>query len=578
MNLSATIGPGKITDCFFINNNTETVELVGIQTKNPYTKSNCFSQFFGDTSWEINRTKVKLLKTGAINGPSLNENLYKSFKNLRIFDISNFGVKQLTSSALNLPCLEKLVASHNNLTSISEWIFLNLPNITEIDFSFNQITALNSENFRRALKLTVINVSNNKIVSLGPATFRSLSQLRTLHLNENFITAIYKTQFSEHKLDVLQLKNNPFAYVDCEFLPFLNGSLNDIRRIDTSCLSDSVEIDVNSPNDVVFRMANSSSELRCTKERFKNFTLLNISGNRMRNTSEILELLGPSIENVDLASNFIGKLDSQTFKKFNNLQYLNLSHTNLSNFGFKTFYHQSKLKTLDLGYNHLRTVNFTLLLRNFKNLTTLNLEGNDLIEINSVTRSNFPSLSFLGLSKNRFSCDYLATFLRQWEGLQLFHNPSDETHIDGVDCNHDDGNIDGAENEEMNEFSDATEATDLIEVTENVEDVSNINVERKTNTKLSNPPNTDHKKNKIELTNKSAHTSLEQTEKRSTDFRVIERVLLVLCIVCCGYLVLRKSKSIQEIKQKLARAYMERNVAYVNENHGSQNDIALIDS
>lgn len=503
----------EITDCFFINNQTDSIELVSNQTKIiSSTTSDCFSQYCRNASCMENRSNVKLLKTGVFNLSSLSETFYKSFKNLQVLDISYYGAKQLTSAALNLPYLEILNASHNNLINISEWIFLNLPNLKEIDFSYNQIAALYSTNFRRSLNLTVINVAHNKIATLESGTFRSLTQLRSLNLCDNLITIIDKNLFSEHKLDVLQLDNNPIVYIDCKFLSMRNISLENVEKIDISCLGDSVEIDLSGKDEAVFGIPRSNSELRCPIEKLKNLTFLNISGNRMKNISNMLELLGPSIKSLDVSLNFIGKLNSKTFKKFNNLQYLNLSHTNLSNFGFKTFYHQNKLKILDLSFNQLKKVNFTLFIRNFKNLTTLNLEGNDLVEINTVTRANFPALSVLGISKNHFTCDYLATFVRQWESLHLFHNPSDETHIDGVDCHH-------YEDEMVGE------------------------------------------------------TSVDQD---STDFRFIERILLVLCIVCCGYMLTKKSKTMQEIKQNLMRMWVERNAVY--RSRSNQNNISLIDS
>lgn len=561
-------GLGTITDCFFINNNTESVELVGINTKSTYNKSDCFSYFFVGNSWELNRANVTTLRTGAISGSSLNERLYKSFKNLRVLDITNFGVTYLTSEALNLKLLEKLIAAHNNMTNISEWTFFNVPNITEIDFSFNKITTLYASNFRRAPKLKVINLSNNRIYNLGPETFRGLFNLRILDLSYNLVSTIDKNQFNaNNSLESLRLESNPIIRIDCEVISFMvltsvNISLNNVTKIDTSCLTDSVQLDLENKSQVIFRVAKSNSELHCSREHFKNLNQLNIAGNKLNNTVQVIELLGSSLESLNISSNSIGKLTSKTFKMLNNLLHLNLSRSNLSNFGFKSFFHQTKLKSLDISYNSLKKVNFTLLLRNFRNLSILNLEGNNLTEINTVTHFNFPALTTLGISKNHFTCDYLATFLRPWDSLQLFHNPSDETHIDGVDCYHYDERDDLEAAEVL--------TTEMIDNDDDMIEVTEIEV-------MVTPTKT-RKDSSIDRGFENEFPQSQTVASTDSDyFRIFERILLVVCLACCGFLLLKKSKAMAEIKQRLQRISLERNVSYQHDDYNSENNLSLID-
>lgn len=75
--------------------------------------------------------------------------------------------------------------------------------------------------------------------------------------------------------------------------------------------------------------------------------------------------------------------------------------------------------------------------RNFQELNTLKIEGNELKEINSITLGIFPKLALLGISKNLFSCDYLATFLPPMPRIKYFIYPTNETNIDGIECQHD---------------------------------------------------------------------------------------------------------------------------------------------
>lgn len=194
--------------------------------------------------------------------------------------------------------------------------------------------------------MTNINFSHNEIYILGSDTFRNLTFLETLDLSSNLIRAVNKDQFNSN-LTVLRLENNPIIRVDCRFLEFLMSSTRvqfswaNVKEIDKSCSGNLVKIDVNSKNDIVFRR--DSLELTCAKEAVKNWRYLNISGNQLHNTAKIIELLGTSIETLDVSFNFVGKLNVETLKNLNNLQYLNLSSSNLSDFNFKTFYNQRKL-------------------------------------------------------------------------------------------------------------------------------------------------------------------------------------------------------------------------------------------
>lgn len=576
---------GAFAGCFFINNSTKSVSFYCKESTGSYPKVNCLSLFFGNNSWEVNRSALKFLKLSECKGTDLNRQLYKTFTNLREFDVSFYGVQNLNSETLNLMHLQKFNASHNKLTNIGGSIFYNSPDIMNVDFSYNKITKIFSSDFLRATKLSTINFSHNEIFILGPETFRNLSELNTLDLSYNLIATIDKTQFNGN-LTILNLQNNPIIRIDCNILQFLMSSTKVeftwayIRDIDKSCSKNVVDIELNSENDVIFRIFrnNSASELVCSKENVNNLRNLNISGNQLQNTAQIIDLLGSSIEKLDISSNFVGKLDTETLKKLNNLMYLNLSHTNLSNFGFNTFYNQRKLQILDLSYNHMKKIDFTLFVRNFKTLHTLNIEGNDLIEVNTITRSRFPKLNSLGLSKNHFSCHYLANFLLQWENLTLFENPSDQTHIDGVDCYHKD--LSSKRNTTYEIAMDLESSADD-DKSYNFENVSVFTTKLTTGTKIIHEDksvfeNTSQKFGigKVETIEHLSHTTTV-VENNSTDFRIVERILLVLCIVCFGILVVKKTSIIQNIRQKLERHSLDRNIGYQREERGSR-DLSFI--
>lgn len=397
--------------------------------------------------------------------------------------------------------LKHLVVKHTNLTDFGFNSFYHQRKLEVLDISFNRLHKVDFTVFLRNFKeLTELNLEGNNLTEVNTVTQAIFPKLRSLGISKNYFSCHYLAKFLV-QWQHLQLINNPSNQtnidgVDCyhrkdggDGVPEVSGegpitttttesikattendlfskidpknvrfdcrspidsasiSCEHLEEIDSSCVENVVEMNSDSEK-VVFHASNNGSQLLCDKEHLKHLRYLNISCNHMQNTTKLIKLLGPSIETLDLSSNFIGKLESLTFIKLSNLQYLNLSHTNLSNFGFSTFYHQSKLKLLDLSFNRLRKLNFTLLFRNFKHLEILNVEGNELIEVNSITRKIFPKLKYLGIAKNRFACDYLASFLGQWDDLQLLHRPTDHTHIGGVDCDHGETSTDSTRGKE----------------------------------------------------------------------------------------------------------------------------------
>lgn len=375
----------------------------------------------------------------------LNETLIDPSTDLQILNISSHGIDHLSSTILKYPNLEILIASQNRLTSIPEAIFSYAPAITDVDFAFNEISAIHAYAFENATELTTISFAYNDIAAVESETFATLYHLHTLDLSNNRLQSIDQHLFKTNiNLRELRLEHNPIQRLDKQiFWPILNLPLLELyiscenaRDMDTSHFGRALEWQIDGNAAVSLKSTKSMSKMECTTGgKFTNLRYLNCSGNGLQNTASIIDLLGKSMETLDVAGNHLGKISAQTFRPFVNLKYLNLSQTQLDNFGFSTFYHQRRLHTLDISHNHLNSVNFTLFFRIFRHLRTLNLEGNNLHEVNSVTKMIFPKLSLFGISKNHFSCDYLTQFLRQWEHLSLMDNPSsNRMHIDGIDC------------------------------------------------------------------------------------------------------------------------------------------------
>lgn len=457
--------------------------------------------------------------------------LFRNFQFLHTLRLEGNGLTEInTINRAIFPQLSSLDISRNHFSCDYLAIFLPQRHYTLVVYPTNKTNIDGVDCVHEGEELskttpiataTATEIVTTKDLPIVNPSFKNDSSIEIQRTTEH-IKLVTSDKFTDQTTET---ENKPITRFDCSVLSSIMNSekvqiaCDEIEEIDTSCMGTSLQIHLKVGDEIIFHSSQIDFELRFTKQHFQELKYLNISNNQLQNTSQIIALLGPSIEILDVSLNFIGKLDAQLFERFSNLKYLNLSHTNLSNFGFTTFYHQRKIKALDLSYNHLGKVDFSLLMRNFKELNTLNLEGNDLEEINSVTRTNFPKLSTLAISKNNFTCHYLSAFLNLWDHLHLVYNPSKQTNIDGIDCRH---------KEPVAEF----------EISSNDKAVlSNNNATTGSNK---------HDSKTVDSESNSLSADVQELKN------LFLSLLLLLCAMCCGYLVV-KSKVIQNIRRKLTR-------------------------
>lgn len=457
--------------------------------------------------------------------------------------------------------LEKFDASHNNLIEIQPSIFNSIPNVADINLSYNKISTFASETFSNLEHLQILDLSNNLIQLIDGKLFENDKELKKLQLENNSITRIDCNMF-----DLFSLQEDTKKQTNEGNVGNFEDNWRNLIEIDLSCMKNSLAIDLNDKNGVIFRRDDNLG-FRCSKKTLQNLKYLNISGLHLQNTPKLLEFLGSSLQTLDVSANFIGKINVQTFEKLTNLQVLQLSQTNLTNFGFETFYHHRKLHILDLSYNQLKKLNFTLLFRNFKYLNTLNLEGNCLTEVDTVTKLIFPNLTALAISKNHFSCDYLATFLFQWHNLRLIHNPSNQTNIDGVDCYHKVQGFDSQSNRPIKVTTDVPETTQTLSTTTDMEFISEkteiestINNDENNENENKTPTQTEIQK-KTDNVNETKQHEIRNHSADMHNYYLFElRILEVVLGFCalCALIVIIKLKCMR-IKGKLRCNPRERN-------------------
>lgn len=376
----------KIIDCFFIDGNTDAVELI---CDHVASIDNCFSLLFEDERQDINRLEVNAIRNtvlhlsiGQCRTHELDESLSELFPNLISLDISNLKFKWddlISGGELNFVHLQKLNAS-NSLTNIDSKLFANTKNITEIDLSYSLEQTISSITFEGVSTLTTINLSRSGIAYLQTNSFMNLKYLEVIDLSYNVLY-----MFDMHIFD------NNLA----------------IREIHLQC------------NRIKHLICNSN----CSSD-FKCLVYFDITMNNMENWyGNIVKHLGGALQVLHWSDNALLVVYENTFEGLCELREVHLRNTNLLTFNFKAFECPNKLQFLDLSKNNLRIIQFESTHGNFTNLKTLILEDNSLKRLDGASIILFPQLSIVAVSKNYLTNDAADRFIQQWTNLTVIGDP-----------------------------------------------------------------------------------------------------------------------------------------------------------
>lgn len=313
----------------------------------------------------------------------LNTTIFNRFTNLEWLSLSDTTLLDFNFDMLEMQKkLERLDVSFNNLKSVNPMALENFKNLSHFIAAGSQL-----ENTLEIIQhlmpsMKYLDLSGNLVGKVNASTFEKLGSLETLKLNNtNLVIA-----------DV-----NPFEQL--KSLNTLDLSKNHLNNVNFSMLSTTLN------GLIEFNAANC----------------------RIEDILDVVRHLGVALSMLDLSGNHLAsaRLNTDSFKALINLNYLDLSCTNIEHFNFSAFKYQMQLRFLNISYNRLRNAD----LAEFTGaLVKLDLEGNDLIEIGNFSRSQFPQLESLAISENQFSCEFLRRFRREWDGLKFINDPMKQKH------------------------------------------------------------------------------------------------------------------------------------------------------
>lgn len=445
--------------------------------------------------FNASHNELTYLRRLLVNASALIE-IDVSFNKLRYIDSNSFGQHDK---------LLRIIVAHNELTFISVDAFKGVPHLKFIDLSDNYLGEVPDMPYSYLIR--TIHLERNRIFYLTcPQTNSAMVHLTWTSVYSFYgrdgcdglqmeiisdsayeglstAEANYQMHFNAHsfrKLYAFIAGRNAFSNVT-HLLPFLTALITNLDlsgnylgavnkstferfdRLMIVSLSDTqlTQFDFQVLRNQNYRLKSldlSNNGLKHIENveqlaKFYSLNTLNIAGNKLNNTLELMQSLRSSIKTLDISDNHIrGRLNLTTFERMSSLETLKLRNTNLkvSNFSaieilkhlreidlsynnfthvnasdFSAFANLSQLIKLNIAYCQLRNVSHVIHALKSKHLKELDISGNHIKTLPKLTTfDSFSHLEYLNLSHtNLLSLNFnLLTNLTHLQVLDITYN------------------------------------------------------------------------------------------------------------------------------------------------------------
>ncbi|XP_041945492.1 toll-like receptor 22 isoform X1 [Alosa sapidissima] len=322
---------------------------------NPFSTQH-FEQFLQKICIHVQKS----LSLKHIKVPSLSDHLFKSCHQLQEIQFAHNNIANISSFAFEglnqlqvLHVQDNLITVLNNITNV-------LPNLKLLDMSYNRISHLACFDFSNITRLYLY---HNYIIEIKPCTFNKLTKLEVLLLASNKLLSL-ENIFNNNlpNLKVLDLQGNKISRLT-------QGVFKGLHSLKDLILTD---------NQIYSIATNAFTGLKSLKSLF--LTLNKISKKTLEHQGLFLGM--PNLEVLDLASNVIS---------FSSKKLIYPPFTTLKS--LKTLYMNSQ-SIQNLPSNLLQGLNL---------LSHIYGENLNLQRVHPDTFNHTPNLTFLDLSKNKFS-------------------------------------------------------------------------------------------------------------------------------------------------------------------------------
>ncbi|XP_061541914.1 transforming growth factor beta activator LRRC32-like [Phycodurus eques] len=355
---------------------------------------------------------------------------------LRSLDLSNNFIRQLRK--LDLPYLEQLDLSSNQLELISEGALGDLALLEKLNLSINALNNNLDRNSKglqsigglksldislnslgdEAVKLYLQNkssleqlkMSGNSLTWLTHYLFKESEGLRSIIIDNNLISAIDRGTFEPlEKLEKLNLAKNNLAHI-CDFklqrVKYLNLSRNSIEffiAVEDNHMYSLEILDLSHNKLLYFPILPKFNQL---KYLYLNHNLLGTLNSEASMVLEANSLYNDVVKQGDL---IIGKNNLHSTWRLMPLSYIDLSYNHFTSFPLETLSLLSSLEGLDFGFNCVQ--NLTWNVRHdsaseyyrqlyFPSLKYLNMQSNGLVSVSPLFFQALTQVETINLQDN----------------------------------------------------------------------------------------------------------------------------------------------------------------------------------
>lgn len=312
------------------------------------------------------------------------KNTFLETINISDNEISDIDIN--TFSALNH--LFEIDASYNKL----QQFIPGLPQMVErVNIESNQITTLPNSSRLALPNMRLLNIGNNLLNEIPVNSFSNLRKLRTLLVDHNQLKTIEEQSFNGlNILETLNLQDNNLIKLHENSL----ATLPNLRNLNIQ--GNHLEFLLNNilENPQLKSFDASRNNIMEIQDQFFAKTLrllsLDLSQNRLRELPLSMTSLR-DLKEVDVSYNRLTHFSSEIINAWHILEEFRASNNNITELPENTFVDLPKLLYLDLASNDIKFIN-TESIKNLPSLQELVLANNLLTELNHKPFQNLPNL------------------------------------------------------------------------------------------------------------------------------------------------------------------------------------------